>query len=180
MTTSPLDALVERICLETGRPVPITDPDGPGQQARVLIVLRDPGELGARKSGVLSPVKNDDQTARNMRRLLAEAGLELDVCLFWNAVPWALEGRRKPRAGEVTRGATYLRELVGLLPNLRAVIAMGREAQDACRQAQVPAIEVCHPGPLGLHGGPTAAAAQRRRTLTAGLVQAANLSFRPD
>jgi hypothetical protein len=121
--------VVARIRHEAGRPTPTIDPNGPRSSARVLVVLRDPGELGARQTGVLSPITNDDQTARNMRRLWAEAGLDMSVCIFWNAVPWALEGRRKPTSGEIARGARYLRELVQLLPRLQAVLAMGCDSR---------------------------------------------------
>jgi uracil-DNA glycosylase len=171
-----IETLVDRIARETGRPVPRIDPNGPRSDARVLVVLRDPGELGARKTGILSPIENDDATARNMRRLWSANGLEVSTCVFWNAVPWALEGRRKPRASEISRGATYLAALAKLLPQLRVTVAMGSEAKRACREAGLEAISVCHPGPLGLYGGPVAAATERRRVLEAGLRRAAKLA----
>lgn len=98
---------VRRIRRQTGRSVPDVDPDGPGDGARVLMVLRDPAELGALTTGYLSPTKNTDATARNQKRLMREAGLREEVCLFWNAVPWDLLGAN-PTAADKRRGAAYL------------------------------------------------------------------------
>src|SRR5205814_4628509 len=96
------------------------------------------------------PTKNDDQTARNMRKLMAEAGLDDDSCVFWNAVPWALQGRRPPTAAEIRRGAEYLHDLYDLITPKPAVVAMGREAQRACELAGISATSTWHPSPLGL------------------------------
>ena len=167
-----IDRLVARIRQENSAAAPDVDPDGPGQGARVLMVARDPGEKGALVTGVLSPTKNPDATARNMVRLMREAGLPEDICLFWNAVPWALGGRRSPRADELRRGIAYLTELVALLPELRAVVALGRDAEVACRMAGLDAIGVCHPSPLGLYGG----GANRWAAHREGLIRAAALA----
>jgi hypothetical protein len=98
-------------------------------------------------------MKNPDATARNMDRLMREAGLDESICIFWNAVPWALGGRRGPNAAELVRGVDYLQELIDQLPDLKATAALGRDAQRACRLAGLSAIDVCHPSPLGLYGG---------------------------
>jgi uracil-DNA glycosylase len=107
-----------------------------------------------------------------MTKLMKEAGLSESVCVFWNAVPWALGGRRRPNAAELERGAWYLKELVALLPDLRAVLALGRDAQRACALAGVVSINVCHPSPLGLYGG----GANRVDEHRAGLARAAALA----
>jgi hypothetical protein len=57
MRHAPIEALLRRIERETGRPVPDLAPDLPGVDAKAIIVLRDPGRLGALKSGVVSPLK---------------------------------------------------------------------------------------------------------------------------
>jgi hypothetical protein len=84
---------VRRIRRERNAAVPDVDPDGPGVDADVLVVLRDPGPLGALKTSCLSV----NATAANQRRLFAAPDLPSDACLFWNAVPWDLEGRRPSR-----------------------------------------------------------------------------------
>lgn len=157
--------LVRKIRRETGRRVPDCDPVGPGKTAHVLIVLRDPGDAngGALRTGVLSPTKNDDATARNLRVLMRRAGLLESVCLFWNAVPWDLE-RRNPTAADKRRGASYLRALLGELRSLKVVVASGTDAQEVCDLAairSVPVLRVCHPSNRGLSGGTAGARASR-------------------
>jgi uracil-DNA glycosylase len=81
---------------------------------------------------------------------MKEAGLAESVCVFWNAVPWALERRRDPTTAELERGVVYLKEFLALLPGRRAVVALGQVAQRACAIAGVEAIEVPSPSPLAV------------------------------
>lgn len=148
-----VSALVERIRLETGKRVPDVDPDGPGSGALVLLVLIAPSSPGALDTNVVAPSKNQDAIARNQQRLLAEAGLDEAICTWWNAVPWDTGDRPKPTAEDVRRGAPHLSELVGMMADLRAVVAMGRIPQRACRLAGIDAISSPNPSPLGLYGG---------------------------
>ena len=76
---------------------------GRGIDADVLVVLRDPGRLGALKSNYLC-VQNADATAANKRRLLTAAKLPPEACLSWNAVPWDLDGRNL-RSSDLRAGA---------------------------------------------------------------------------
>ncbi len=168
-------SLVQRIRDDTKRRVPDIDPDGPGREGRVLILLSDPGEGGALKTGYLSPIKNSDPTAKNQARLLREASLSPDLCVFWNGIPYDLEGRH-PKAPDLNRGATYLNEMIVLLPNLRAVVAAGNIAQDVCRRSGVDAINICHPSNRGLSGGVRGARLQREKEYRNGLRQAAMLA----
>lgn len=149
----PIHRLVERIRSDTGSAVPDIAPEGPGIDAKVLVVLRDPGRLGALKTRVLSPLRNNDQTAKNQRALFAAAGLDSAVCVFWNAVPWDLRGR-KPSRSDVRGGAGYLAALVELFTVPPVVVACGNEARDACRIAGITAIEICHPGMQALNRYP--------------------------
>lgn len=170
-----ISGLVERIREETHRRVPDIDPDGPGADSPVLILLSDPGEGGALKTGYLSPTKNSDPTAHNQSRLMREAGLSQSVCLFWNGIPYDLEGR-DPKASDVTRGSIYLKQMIALLPDLRAVVAAGNVAQDVCRRAGVDAINVCHPSNRGLSGGVRGARPRREKEYRDGLQRAARFA----
>lgn len=164
----PIRELVARIREETGEAVPDTSSRGPGIEAQVLIVLRDPGRLGALKTQELSPLTNSDQTAKNQRALFKAAGLDPLLCLFWNAVPWDLKGK-KPSASDVKRGAGYLSELIALFPQHPTVVACGNEAHAACRIAGLTeAIQICHPGMQALNRYP-----QNRRKHIEGLREAA-------
>lgn len=159
---SAIDQLTTRIAQEQDSTVPRVDRDGPKERARVLLVLQDPGVRGALTSGVLSASKNagkspPDQTADNEVEFMAHAGLDEKLCVFWNGVPWGINPvrtTRVPNASEEKIGAGYLRELLALLPELRAVVAMGGTAKSVCRRAKVrewpglTLIETWHPGPL--------------------------------
>lgn len=175
-------SLVARIRRETRRPVPDVDPNGPGARAKVAMVLLTPGpaEGGAQMTGVLSPTTDSDQTALNLRHLMREAKLREDVCVFWNAIPWALERRRNPTDDELARGVAYLKEFLGLLPKRRAVVALGRVAQAACRRAGVAVIDVWSPSPLAVAppGARPSVKAQRWVEVREGLRRAAARAVR--
>jgi hypothetical protein len=144
--------LVRRIRSEMNSAVPDIDPDAAGIDAHVLVVLRDPGRLGALTTNYLSVLKNPDRTAANQRRLFTAAKLPIEACLFWNAIPWDLGGRA-PRTSDLETGARYLIEHISLMPHPPVVVACGREAQQACARAGVEAINICHPSDRGLRGG---------------------------
>lgn len=145
-------SLVHRIRNETKRAVPDVDPSGPGAGARVVMLMLTPGpaEGGAQATNVLSPTRNSDQSALNLRKLMREAGLDEGSCVFWNAVPWALDRRRDPTPDELTRGAAYLTDFLSLLPEHRAVVALGLVAQRACRLVGIASIDVPSPSPLAV------------------------------
>jgi hypothetical protein len=162
----PIRELVRRIRDEMGRAVPYVDPAGPGTAAEVIVILRDPGRLGALTTNLLS-LRNPDATSRNQLRLFAEAELPIELCLWWNAVPWDLGGRA-PKTVDRARGAAYLRELVALMRRPPVVVACGNDAHDACDRAGLSAIKICHPSSRGLYGG----GVNREPAYRAGLRQA--------
>src|SRR5687767_6830101 len=118
------------------------------------MLLENPGRRAdaAQGSGFVS-ADNDDASAQNMWGFLREAGIDRPrEIVAWNIVPWYLGDDRKigtvrPRDIEEARPA--LLELLGLLPDLRAVILFGRKAQEGWRRAQapvdVPVLEAPHP-----------------------------------
>jgi hypothetical protein len=126
----------------------------------VIVILSDPGELGALKTKVLSLLANDDQTARNQRQLFAEARLDPAICVFWNAVPWELgrdpKGKnRKPSRTDRTRGAGYLEDMLALYDRQPVVVACGKDAGRVCDEIGLEeAIKVCHPAMQGLNRYP--------------------------
>jgi hypothetical protein len=94
---------------------------------------------------------------------MREAGLDESLCVFWNAVPWALERRRDPTDDEFIRGGEYLKQFLLLVPRRLAVVALSRGAQRACRLAGVDAIGVPSPSPLAVSPpGPQAGENGRR------------------
>ncbi len=176
----PIRALVARIRRETNRAVPDVDPRGPGTRARVAMLMLTPGpaEGGAQMTNVLSPTTNSDQSALNLRKLMRDAGLPESSCVFWNAVPWALERRRDPTNEELARGIVYLKEFLGLLADCRTLVAFGRVAQRACNLAGIAAIDVPSPSPLAVaEPGPRAnTKSERWIEVREGLKRAATLA----
>ena len=90
----------------------------------MLLLLSDPGLNGAQITNLAS-VDNQDKTAKNTLRLLAEAQLDPRDVLNWNIVPWATANAD----AEIDAGAISLRGLLKLLPELRVVVPMGTRAR---------------------------------------------------
>jgi hypothetical protein len=112
--------------------VPHFDPLDGGVQARVLFLLEAPGP-NAVVSGFLSR-DNDDETAKNMFDLLAEAGLERRDTVLWNVVPWYIgDGNRIRGAGtsDFALARRDLSRLLKLLRRLRVIVLVGLKAQAA-------------------------------------------------
>jgi hypothetical protein len=118
-----LSALARRIGARYGD-VPWVDPASGRIRTRVLCLVESPGPMSARTSrgsGIIS-VDNDDQTAANNFRALAEAGPPRHLAMNWNAVPWHLDAVRRPTAAEIREAVPWLVELLRLLRDLRVVV----------------------------------------------------------
>jgi uracil-DNA glycosylase len=133
---------------------------------------------------------NPDETAKNFFLLNLEAGLSRARTITWNVVPWYVGSGEKIRAvtdADMNASVPYLKELLGLLPALRAVVLVGRKAQRARpifeRLAPHCALFECsHPSPLSLNGRPARRAEllQCLKTVAAHLGSAANNTSQPD
>jgi uracil-DNA glycosylase len=86
--------------------VPWFDPNGGGIDARVLFILEAPGPKTV-ISGFIS-VDNPDQTARNWKELLAEAGIAPKEICIWNIYPIYISeddgNNREPSPEEIFYG----------------------------------------------------------------------------
>ena len=51
--------------------------------APVLVLLQDPGKSGAEDSRVCS-IDNNDQTSRNQKKAIKNAGIDTNNIVFWN------------------------------------------------------------------------------------------------
>jgi uracil-DNA glycosylase len=171
----PLTTLVERMRREAGRPdVPWFDPDSAGVHARVLLLLEAPGRRAAGTasstgSGFVSP-DNDDVTAHNLALALHEAGLDRSDVLVWNIVPWFIgtdAAVRAARSADVFEARPWLDEVLALLPQLRVVVTLGRNAERgwqhyvASRGSRHDLVSLAgpHPSPKVLNTRPGARAA---------------------
>ena len=114
--------------------VPDFDPLDGGAEARILFLLEKPGPMTAENgkragSGFISR-NNDDATAAATCDFMRMAGIPRKMTVTWNIIPW-WNGTRKVTASEVREGAECVKELIGLLPKLRAVVMVGVKAARA-------------------------------------------------
>lgn len=122
---APLTAFARTVRSDRGcaDAVPFFDPRDGGVTAEALLLMEAPGPK-SRDTGFVSR-DNPDPSARNLRALLAEAGIERHRTALWNIVPWYIgTGTRiRPAAGsDVKAGASYLEKLLPLFPNLSAIV----------------------------------------------------------
>jgi uracil-DNA glycosylase len=177
---APLTAFVRRLRAEHGDLAPWFDPTEAGAEARILLLFENPGRRAdaTQGSGFIS-ADNDDKSAENMWGFLREAGIDRrrDI-VAWNIVPWYLGDDRKigeVRASDIEDARPALHELLGLLPNLCAVILFGRNAQAGWRRANppvdVPVLEAPHPSGRWLNAHP-----EDRAVIVAALADAVRLT----
>jgi len=161
---APLTAFVRRLNEQyPHRKTPNFDPDDGGISGRVLFLKEAPGPT-AIESGFVAP-ENKGNTARNMRELREQSGLDKCFIVNWNIVPWYVGNEAgskiKPASSaEVREGAACLKELLKLLPEVRVVILMGNKAQRgwnrwmATEYGHLGILCTSHPSPLALNGHP--------------------------
>jgi hypothetical protein len=134
--------------------VPDFDPVSGGVNARALFLLEKPGPMTdpQRGSGFIS-IHNDDPTAASMHAFLLGRKIPVGLCLFANVIPW-WDNTRKISIEQRLLSTNAVRELIGLLPKLRAIILLGNTAQSAWKRsgllppAGVRLYESAHPSPL--------------------------------
>ena len=121
--------------------------------ARVLLLLESPGPVVSRTRFV--SVDNPDGTAENLRCLLHLSGLRRSDVVVWNAVPWQMSegGVVTPRPAQYAEAAPLTRHVLSLLPELRAVVLVGRHAQAAWGHVDsaLPTFACPHPSPQNFH-----------------------------
>ena len=127
-----LTEFVKQIRIEHGlsQEIPFFDPADGGSEAQVLFVLEAPGPMAV-YSGFVS-CDNPDSTAKNMFDFLKMAGITRQQIVLWNVVPWYLGNGKQISAAkreDIRDGLIYLRKLQMLLPNLKAIVLVGRKAQ---------------------------------------------------
>jgi uracil-DNA glycosylase len=152
----PLTDLVDRIRADRklGREVPYFDPCDGGIKAQALFLFEAPGPKAVH-SGFVSR-NNPDETAKNLFELQREAGLARERVALWNVVPWFVGngGKIRPVSSEdLCQASGYLGPLVALLPHLRAVVLVGKKAQQArpFLEAALQVFTSPHPSPSSVN-----------------------------
>jgi hypothetical protein len=131
-----LNQLIDRIGADTGfGNLPYIDPLFGGVAAELLFVLKAPeGDASPDITGKrFLSWDNDDVGAENFFRTCAEYGLDRRRCTAWNACPFPITGK-SPSRFELGRAEPYTRRMLGLLPQLRVVVLLGRPAQHAWKR----------------------------------------------
>lgn len=132
---APLTNFIDAIREQRGW-TPYIAPLHGGINARVLYILRDPGDRtkdDGKGSGMIC-AENDDQTAAMVATLIEGAGVSENEVVPWNAVPWYIDNR-KPTNIELRAAAPTLVSLLELLPKLEVVVLHGGEARIAWQYA---------------------------------------------
>ncbi|RYD85228.1 MAG: uracil-DNA glycosylase [Verrucomicrobiaceae bacterium] len=132
----PLNSYVQHLRKRLGIEIPDFDPLDGGLHARALFLFEKPGPMTAagpdqdgKGSGFISR-NNDDPSAQATCEFMEAAGIARTDTVTWNVVPgW--NGTIKLTPAEVREGALMVRELVLLLPKLRAIVFVGRKAERA-------------------------------------------------
>ena len=111
-----------------------------GIDARLLIVGLAPGLHGANKSGrpftgdhagnLLYATLLKHELARGKYGARRDDGLELHDCAISNAVR-CVPPENKPLPAEIRNCKAFLSALIGAMPNLRAILALGKIAHDS-------------------------------------------------
>ncbi|MDF1704877.1 MAG: uracil-DNA glycosylase [Aeromicrobium sp.] len=161
-----LNALVRawRAAVDEQRFVPWFDPDGPGVNARILVLMESPGPRTVAAGDLgFSTEDNDDPTAAALRAARASAGVARDGYVRWNVVPWptydATGHRRPPLVRDLEEARPALKELWAALPDLHVVVAVGMPALQGVMRLMtidetarvVPVLAVPHPSPRNAH-----------------------------
>ena len=116
--------------------VPEFDPLDGGIEALALFLFEKPGPMTANSSsgrrigsGFISR-NNDDPTAEATFNFMRTAGIPRGKTIIWNVIPW-WNGTRKVTGAELGEGERCVKELLDLLPKLRAVVFVGQNAAKA-------------------------------------------------
>ncbi|WP_256344080.1 uracil-DNA glycosylase [Pseudomonas costantinii] len=129
------------------------DPMDGGIEADMLFLLEKPGPMTSpnakRKGSGFISRDNDDSTAEALFAFMKQAEIERKRVVLWNVIPgW--NGTVKIKAGERRAGLEELATLLKLLPRLRTVVLVGRQAGKAATFMQSMNLKVftsAHPSP---------------------------------
>ena len=164
---APLNSLVQDLRAEspgnTGS-VPFFAPLHGGTDATILCLMPAPDAANRAEDGedILS-TEDDDASAEALATLLAESEIDTKEVVLWHAYPWyRAEGAAGRLTGaETNAGLEPMGRLLRLVPNLRAVILMGKGPEEFWAKltkkypqavTRITAIPSFSPAPLSLSG----------------------------
>lgn len=131
--------------------VPDFDPLDGGINAEFLFLFEKPGPKTDSRNGGSGFISrdNNDPTAENIFKFMKNIGLNRNRTLIWNIMPiW--NKTIKFISQERKKGTRLLEEVMGLLPNIKALILVGNSAQSSEKwlkiNNEIHIIKSAHPG----------------------------------
>lgn len=115
-----------RATVGDGWVVPEFDPLGGGTDADILFLFEKPGP----EATAFVSMCNDDPTAEHSLGFLEQAGIDYGRTAIWNVMP-AWNGKIRFTAAERHGGLLQLDTLLSLLPSIKVVVLVGRQAERA-------------------------------------------------
>lgn len=115
-----------RAKLGDGWVVPEFDPLGGGTDADILFLFEKPGP----EATAFISMCNDDPTAAHGLDFMQQAGIDYARTAIWNVMP-AWNGKIRFKAAERRWGLLQLDALLSLLPGIKVVVLVGRQAEKA-------------------------------------------------
>lgn len=150
----PLTAYVENLRKRLGDNVfiPDFDPLDGGINAEFIFLFEKPGPQTDSRNGGSGFISrdNNDETAKSVFDFMGQIGLERARTLLWNTIP-AWDDSRAFKGFHVRDGIKFLDGLLPLLPNLKTIILVGKQAQKARKGLKARGYDVAvsdHPSPL--------------------------------
>jgi hypothetical protein len=185
---APITDLVDALRRQRPYDVPYVAPMYGGVDARLLTVVTSPGRQARAAPGGTGflCIENPDRAAATVKRLMSEAAIDARQMTPWNACPWFTDSPR-PTAAELEARVEPWVQLIRLLPDLRVMMLMGGDAQNAWRRVRrrhpdllpetdVKIICTYSPGPQAFRHPNPAVRARRQEDLERAFHQAAAYS----
>lgn len=117
-----------------GLDVPDLDPNDGGINAKAVFLLESPGPKAVGTQYISAD--NPDPSARNMKKLLSEAGFKRSDVALWNVVPQSISTihrNRNATFAHVRDAVPDTQAFIDLFPLLRVIVLCGRRAQRLTR-----------------------------------------------
>lgn len=132
--------------------VPNFDPLDGGINAEFIFLLEKPGRKTDERNGGSGFISrdNNDETAKNIFNFMNLIGLDRKRTLLWNTIPY-WDGGRPFKPDDVTYGIQLLEDVLALLPQKKAVVLVGNQAQKAAKLItthDVKILKSTHPSPI--------------------------------
>lgn len=132
--------------------VPEFDPLDGGINAEFIFLFEKPGPKTDSRNGGSGFISrdNNDNTAKAIFCFMQSIGLDRKRTLLWNTIP-AWDDSRAFKGLHVRDGIKLLDELLPLIPNLKTIILVGKQAQKARKGLKERGFDVAgsdHPSPI--------------------------------